>query len=86
MNISKLEQRVLHVLAQGGVIQHERDQGAKVTAVTCFTHNGQVLSDLTLPRFTKLRRKGRIHSAGGRPYRISRRGRLSVRAQLNNRT
>jgi len=84
MNISKNEQRALHVLALGGRILHERDNGPKVTAVTCVTREGMILSDFDLTVFGKLRRKRLIESHAGSPYRISKRGRLSVRAQLDN--
>ncbi|MGB0440888.1 MAG: YjhX family toxin, partial [Paracoccaceae bacterium] len=40
MNISKHEQRVLHVLARGGVIRFERAGNGKVTAITCITREG----------------------------------------------
>ncbi|MCF1504136.1 MULTISPECIES: YjhX family toxin [Hyphomicrobiales] len=85
MNISKFEQRVLHALAQGGRIRHERSGGRKITHVTCFTRDGFVLSDCTLPVFSRLLSKGLIESRGGAPYQISERGRRSVRAQLDNR-
>ncbi|NKX46369.1 YjhX family toxin [Roseicyclus persicicus] len=85
MNISKPEQRVLHVLAQGGVIRADRGPGGKVTGVLCVTRDGLVLEDCTLPLFQRLRARRLIHSAGGRPYRISRAGRLAVRAQPDNR-
>jgi len=84
MNISKFEQRVLHALAQGGRIRHERD-GRKITCVTCFTRDGFVLSDCTLPVFRRLLQRRLIESRGGAPYRISARGRRSVRAQPDNR-
>ncbi|MCV2881724.1 YjhX family toxin [Actibacterium sp. XHP0104] len=84
MNLSKIEQRVLHVLAQGGRILHER-RGAKVAHVTCFTRDGMVLADCDLAVFARLRRRRLIESRHGGPYRISRRGRLGVRAQLDNR-
>lgn len=84
MNISRPEQRVLHVLAQGGRIVHERD-GAKVREVICYTRDGHVLSDCTLPIFARLRRKRLIASHRGSAYRISRRGLFAVRAQLDNR-
>ncbi|MDT1064713.1 YjhX family toxin [Paracoccus sp. CPCC 101403] len=84
MNISRTEQRVLHVLALGGRIHHERTDGAKITAITCVTREGTVLSDCTLSVFSRLRKRRLIESRSGSPYRISKRGRLSVRAQLDN--
>lgn len=86
MNISKQEQRVLHVLAQGGQIRFERGANGKLIEVDCFTHDGMVLSDCTLAIVSKLRRKRLIESRHSAPYRISALGRRSVRAQLNNRT
>ncbi|APZ54713.1 YjhX family toxin [Salipiger abyssi] len=85
MNISKHEQRVLHALAQGGAIQFERAENGKVFEVTCFTREGHVLTDCTLPVFDRLRKRRLIRSQGGRPYRITRAGLASVRAQLDNR-
>jgi uncharacterized protein YjhX (UPF0386 family) len=84
MNISRHEQRALHVLALGGLILHERDHGSRITAVTCVTRDGMVLSDFDLTVFARLRRKRLIESRSGSPYRISKRGRLSVRAQFDN--
>lgn len=84
MNISRSEQRVLHVLALGGRILHERGEGPKITSVTCVTREGMILSDCDLKVFDRLRRRRLIESRGGCPYRISRRGRLAVRAQLDN--
>lgn len=87
MNISKREQRVLHVLAQGGVIRHLRDDDSsrRITTVICMTRDGAILDDCDLGLFNRLRRRGLIGSIGGSPYRISRQGRLSVRAQPDNR-
>jgi uncharacterized protein YjhX (UPF0386 family) len=84
MNISRNEQRALHVLALGGRILHEREDGPKITAVTCVTREGMILSDMDMTIFNKLKRKRLIESRSGGPYRISKRGRLSVRAQLDN--
>ena len=83
MNISRTEQRVLHVLALGGRIDHSRT-GAKIDDILCVTRDGMILSDCTLPVFQRLRRRRLIASTGGGPYRITRLGRLSVRAQLDN--
>ncbi|SEH58751.1 YjhX family toxin [Magnetospirillum fulvum] len=85
MNISRYEQRVLHVLALGGYILHERDDGPKITSVTCYTRDGMILSDCTLIVFARLRGKRLIESRLGGAYRISKRGRTAVRAQLDNR-
>jgi uncharacterized protein len=83
MNISRIEQRVLHVLALGGRIEHARS-GTKIDEILCVTRDGFILADCTLGIFQRLRRKRLIASEGGGPYRISRLGLLSVRAQLDN--
>ena len=85
MNISKKEQRVLHVLAQGGLIRYERASNGKLTRVECFTHDGMILSDCTLDLVSKLLRKRLIRSTRSLPYRISGAGRKAVLSQLNNR-
>lgn len=84
MNISRNEQRALHVLALGGCILHKRGDGPKITSVTCVTRDGMVLANCDLNVFNRLRRKRLIESRSGSPYRISKRGRISVRAQLDN--
>jgi uncharacterized protein YjhX (UPF0386 family) len=84
MNISRFEQRVLHVLALGGRIDPIDRQGPKITDILCITRDGLILSDCSLLVFKRLRRKGLIASEGGGPYRITRAGRLSVRAQPDN--
>lgn len=83
MNISRTEQRVLHVLALGGRIDHSRT-GTKISEILCVTRDGLILADCTLQVFRHLRSKRLIASNGGGPYRISRLGRLSVRAQADN--
>lgn len=84
MNISRCEQRVLHVLALGGRILHERDDGPRIVAVTCVTREGMILGDCDLAVFARLRRRRLIESRGGGPYRISKRGRAAVRPQFDN--
>lgn len=83
MNISKREQRVLHLLAQGGAIRTER-RGPKISEALCLTRDGLILDDFDLPLFRRLRSRGFVESRGGGPYRISRAGRLAVRAQPDN--
>ncbi len=85
MNISKLEQRALHVLAQGGHIRHERDDKGRIAEITCFTRDGYGLADCTVAIFKKLKSKRLIESKNGGPYHISYKGRLAVRSQVDNR-
>ncbi|HWT43336.1 MAG TPA: YjhX family toxin [Sphingopyxis sp.] len=85
MNISKAEQRVLHVLAQGGMIRHRRSEDGHIVEALCFTRDGFVLASTGLPLFNRLRRRGFIGSHGGAPYRITQSGLRAVRAQLDNR-
>ncbi len=84
MNISKLEQRALHALAQGGIVRHHRD-GKRIIAVDCVTREGYLLADFTLETFNRLRRRRLILSRDGAPYRISQKGLKAVRSQLDNR-
>ncbi|WP_426167716.1 YjhX family toxin [Sandarakinorhabdus sp. DWP1-3-1] len=84
MNISRNEQRVLHALAQGGAIRHDRD-GDRIIAATCFTREGHALADFNLAVLARLRRRGLVASKGGQPYRISPAGLRAVRAQFDNR-
>jgi uncharacterized protein YjhX (UPF0386 family) len=85
MNVSKLEQRILHALAQGATIRHHRNEEGRLVAVDCATREGWILSDCTLDLFLRLKRRRLIASSGGAPYRITRAGLDAVRAQLNNR-
>ena len=84
MNISRNEQRVLHALAQGGAIRHERD-GDRIIFAELITREGYRLGDFNLSVFARLRHRGLVESHGGRPYRISPRGLGAVRAQTDNR-
>lgn len=85
MNISKYEQRVLHVLALGGAIHFRRGDNGKIRGVTCVTREGSVLSDCTLPVFKRLKTRRFIHSKCGQPYRATKRGMEAVRAQSDQR-
>jgi len=85
VNISKHEQRTLHALAQGGRIDHRKNDKGDIIEIDCFNREGWRLDDCTLDIFRKLRRRGFIMSREGGPYRITRDGLAAVRAQLDNR-
>ena len=85
MNISKAEQRVLHALAQGGAILFERGDNGKVAKTICVTREGHILVGCAPPVFARLRKLRLIRSQGGAPYRITKRGVETVRAQMDNR-
>ena len=85
MDISREEQRILHLMAQGGRIEILRLDGKTIGDVRCFTRDGWLYPGFGLDMFRKLKRKKAISSSGGKPYRITQRGLVLVRAQLNNR-
>lgn len=83
MNISNHEQRVLHELALGGEIRFMRADNGKIKSVQCFTRDGFVFTACTLDVFTRLKEKRFVKSIKGGPYRITKLGNTSVRAQMN---
>ena len=85
MDISRAEQRILHLLAQGGWIEFEKTDEGDIGDIFCRTRDGWLFSDIDLTLFRKLKRKKALASKGGGPYRITRRGLQLVRAQLDNR-
>ncbi|HAU28883.1 MAG TPA: hypothetical protein DCW68_02080 [Rhodospirillaceae bacterium] len=85
MNISKHEQRTLHVLAQGGHVRFWKDERGKIIDIHCITREGWTLADCSLPVFRKLRKRRFIASQNGGHYRITRDGLFAVRAQPDNR-
>lgn len=85
MDISKSEQRVLHLLAQGGRIFVERNEAGKIVANSTVTREGWYWSGCPMALFKKLKRRRYIASHSGGPYRITELGLKRVRAQLNNR-
>ena len=85
MDISRAEQRILHLLAQGGRIELERDDAKKIGSARCFTRDGWLCPGFDLELFRKLKRLKAIKSSGGQPYRITEQGLRLVRAQLDNR-
>ena len=85
MDISRTEQRILHLLAQGGCIEIEKSESKKIASVRCLTRDGWRYPGFGLDLFRKLKRKKAVASMGGGPYRITRRGLELVRAELDNR-
>ncbi|WP_421862551.1 YjhX family toxin [Motiliproteus sp.] len=85
MNISKQEQRVLHVLALGGLIRYQRKESGKVQDATCYTREGHILASLTIDTFRRLKIKKLISSKNGQPYRITKLGANSVQSQMMQR-
>ena len=55
MDISRAEQRILHLLAQGGRIEIERDDQKKIEAVNCLTREGWLYPGCGPGRFPKLK-------------------------------
>ncbi|QLF70148.1 YjhX family toxin [Peteryoungia desertarenae] len=85
MDISRAEQRILHLLAQGGRIEITRNDNRKIEKLQLFTREGWVFSGLDLVTFRKLKQKKAIRSQGGKPYRITENGLRLVRSELDNR-
>ena len=85
MNITRAEQRILHLLAQGGWIELEKDERGRIEAAHCHTRDNWRHGDFGIAMFRKLKRRSAIASSGGGPYRITRRGLQLVRARPDNR-
>lgn len=85
MDISRPEQRILHVLAQGGHIAALKDERGKIKRVECYTRDGWLMSGCSLLLFRKLKQKGAIKSQRSGPYRVTRRGLELVRPEFDNR-
>ena len=85
MDISRDEQRVLHVLAQGGAIRPVKNNRGRIADVLCVNRDGFVLPIIDMLLFKKLKRRHTIASSEGGPYRITRRGLDLVRSQFDNR-
>jgi len=84
LNLSKHEQRVLHVLAQGGNILYARASNGKIHDITCFTRDGHVLTDCTFEVFQRLKKRRLIRSVNSNPYSITRLEIVTVGPQLDN--
>ena len=85
MDISKPEQRVLHLLAQGSRIEAEKDERGRIVDIATITREGWRWSGCSLALFRKLKRRGYIASRRSGPYRITRLGLERVRSQPDNR-
>lgn len=85
MDISKAEQRVLHLLAQGGHIRLEKDEAGCILNYETITRDGWYWSGCNQLLFRKLKRRRLIASRNSGPYKITQLGLKRVRAQLDNR-
>lgn len=85
MDISRAEQHILHLLAQGGWIELIRDDQNKLAELHCYNRDGWRYPGLDPFLFRKLKRKRAIASRAGQPYRITRRGLELVRSEFDNR-
>ncbi len=85
MDISKAEQRVLHLLAQGGRILPEKDEKGRIFKTMTVTRDGWYWHGCSLLLFRKLKRRRYIASSNSGPYQITELGLKRVRSQLNNR-
>ncbi|MEO6013625.1 MAG: YjhX family toxin [Devosia sp.] len=85
MDISRDEQRVLHALAQGGLIKPLKTSNGRIAGLELFNRDGWRMPVIDLLLFRKLQRKKAIASREGQPYRITRRGLELVRSEVDNR-
>jgi hypothetical protein len=85
MDISKAEQRVLHLLAQGGYILTEKDEDGRILKYETITRDGWFWAGCSPQLFQKLKYRRLISSKNSGPYRITNLGLRRVRSQLDNR-
>ena len=76
---------MLHVLAQGGVIEPFKNNRGRIEKVICINRDGFLLPAMDMLLFKKLKRRHTIASREGGPYRITRRGIELVRSEVDNR-
>jgi len=81
MDISRREQRILHLLAQGGWIEFNRFNNH----LACFTREGYGFSVPSLKLFRRMKYRKLIASKNSGPYAITRFGLKVVRSQFDNR-
>ena len=72
------------IVRDGQPLFHCQKHAPPILARCAVTREGMILADFDLTVFNRLRQKRLIESRSGSPYRISNRGRTSVRAQLDN--
>jgi uncharacterized protein YjhX (UPF0386 family) len=84
LDISREEQRVLHMLAQGGKIIPLKNSKGRIETLELYNRDGWRLPLMEVLLFKKLKRKKAIASHAGEPYRITRRGLELVRSELDN--
>jgi len=75
----------LHLLAQGGRIDFEKNERGRIVEITVMTRDGWAWPGCSMGLFGKLRRRRYIASQASGPYRITRLGLRRVRAQPDNR-
>jgi uncharacterized protein len=85
MDISKAEQRVLHLLAQGGYILVQKNEDGRIINQETITRDGWYWAGCSQHLFRKLKYKRFIASKNSGPYRITLLGLKRVRSQLDNR-
>lgn len=76
---------MLHLLAQGGVIEPLKNKRGRIEKVVCINRDGFMLPPMDMLLFKKLKRRHTIASHDGGPYRITRRGVELVRSETDNR-
>ena len=85
LDISREEQRVLHMLAQGGFIKPLKNSKGRIHALELYNRDGWCMPRFDMLLFKKLKRRHTIASQNSGPYRITRRGLELVRSEVDNR-
>ncbi|MDX1738025.1 MAG: YjhX family toxin, partial [Alphaproteobacteria bacterium] len=67
MNLSKHEQRVLHILAQGGEIHFDRLANGKLGEIICYTREGYVWAACDTMLLRRLIQRRFVKSRSGKP-------------------
>ncbi len=80
MNVSRHERRILLMLAQGGLIQIERDARREIESVAFLSREGWTLSGASIETWKRLRARGLIRTRSPGIYVISRAGLLALQS------